>query len=533
MKTKLNRRLFLRGLGGATVAAPFLGSIQERSARAQDLSPPKRLIVMFTHYGCLTNRWFPQTSHGPLSATELQARTLSPLAPYVNKLLLPRGIRSMNEWTGQNLRGQGNDTHTNPTGSYFTCQPITPHNQTHMINDAKYDAKPIDRSLDHVCAEQISASKVPLFMRLSGFETDMSAISYSGPEERYSGITSASQVYSNLSGLFQDDEPMSPDTYRVLRGKSVIDVVRDDLTTLESFDMSGSDRQKLEAWKELLHQTGGIVASAQCNEETATALGLPANSPGTNIMADIGGGRDVADLFSSLAVLAAICDANRVIFLKYPPNYTFTGLDHTGDSHGLSHRIGTPDQQGECIDGVLGMLEDIDRYYARKFAYLVGQLDSFDEGEGTVLDNSATVWFQEMSDGNAHNLNNQPIVQAGSCGGYFKTGQAINLDGGTNDLSAGNSTGQCNNPGDMANGFLQGTGTPPAVASKPINKYFCNLMNAIGVKAGPDGFPLNGGQAEVTHFGRWDRTEDFRNGPDGFEPNITSPGGFDALKANS
>ena len=45
-----------------------------------------------------------------------------------------------------------------------------------------------------------------------------------------------------------------------------------------------------------------------------------------------------------------------------------------------------------------------------------------------MLDNTATVWFQEMSDGNSHNLNNMPILQAGSCGGYFKTGAAVNVE---------------------------------------------------------------------------------------------------------
>ena len=42
-----------------------------------------------------------------------------------------------------------------------------------------------------------------------------------------------------------------------------------------------------------------------------------------------------------------------------------------------------------------------------------------------LLDNSAAVWFNEMSDGNAHNMNNVPILQAGSAGGYFKTGRRI------------------------------------------------------------------------------------------------------------
>lgn len=47
----VNRRLFLQGLGGACVAAPFLGSVVERTAKAQDMPAPKapeRLSSMST-----------------------------------------------------------------------------------------------------------------------------------------------------------------------------------------------------------------------------------------------------------------------------------------------------------------------------------------------------------------------------------------------------------------------------------------------------------------------------------------------------
>ena len=85
MKKHFNRRYFLRGLGGAAVAAPFLSSVAEREAKAQSAtaSDPKRLIVFFTHYGCLTDRWFPKLSHGPLATADYTAmQTLSPMAPY-------------------------------------------------------------------------------------------------------------------------------------------------------------------------------------------------------------------------------------------------------------------------------------------------------------------------------------------------------------------------------------------------------------------------------------------------------------------
>ena len=101
------------------------------------------------------------------------------------------------------------------------------------------------------------------------------------------------------------------------------------------------------------------------------------------------------------------------------------------------------------------------------FAALIAIRNSIDEGDGKLLDNTATIWFQEMSDGNAHNLNNLPIVQAGSAGGFFKTGQSINVEDGSDALSRGNSESQCNGQSDQVNGVNQSTGTPSTVANAP------------------------------------------------------------------
>jgi hypothetical protein len=347
-----------------------------------------------------------------------------------------------------------------------------------------------------------------------------------------------SQAYSNLTGLFTDGgntEVMTPDTYAALKGQSVIDLVRDDLETLERFDMSMSDRQKLEAWKALLDDTGSVVASAQCNEELANNLALTGNAGGGDMLggdisSPVSGDLDAADLFSNVAVLAAVCNANPVIWLKYPGNYVFSGLGLSMENHSASHRIGNAGMGGACVEGVNDMLETIDQYYSRKFAHLIGTLDGIDEGNGTALDNSLVVWFQEDSDGNAHNLNNMPIVQAGSAGGRFKMGEAINVWDGSADLHRGNSFDPCNGGGNIPTSDVMITGTPGDIANAPINKYFCNLMNAIGVKAGADGFPAEGGTAEVTHFGMYDRTEDFVGG--GTNPaNISDPGEFTELLA--
>jgi hypothetical protein len=552
MSKRINRRIFLRGLGGAVVAAPLLSSIGDRPAKAlATASPARRLIVMYTHYGCLTTRFFPEKSHGALSNADFEGRTIAPLAPYASKLLLPRGIRSMNEWTADLSRGQGNDQHIQASGSFFTCQPLTPNSDEpfSFATNTRFAPRPMGRSLDHVIAEQLSSDKTPLFLRVGGYsENVQSQISYSGPEQAYPGLGPLTQAYSLLTGLFASgggagSAPLNPDSYQAIRGKSILDLVADDLDTLERFDMSQRDRLKLDAWKELLHETGTGVQTAQCSAETAAALGLTAeniqlsntsDSNADRLTRRISGEMDAADLYSRMAVLAAVCNLNPVIFLKYPGNFVFKGLGLTLESHGLSHRIGNAGLQGTCVADVLNQIWSIDRYYAQKFANLVGQLDAMYEGEGTLLDSCAAVWFQEVADGLAHNHNNLPIVQAGGGGGYFKTGWSINVEDGSPDLPRGESERFCADPADTSTSFTsaaQETGTDPAYGNAPINKYFCNLMNMLGVKAGEDGFPLAGGEAEVTKFGMYDKTEDFVGGGTN-PPMIHSPGGFDSLKAN-
>jgi hypothetical protein len=538
---RVPRRIFLRGLGGACVAAPFLGSIVDRGASARPPAPPRRLVMMFNHHGCITTRFFPKKSHGALTEADLEPTTLKYLAPFVDKMLMPRGIRGMNEWTAYLTRGQGNDNHLQPSASLLTCQPVTPNSNDPFNFDRayKFDAKPIGPSLDHVIAKQLSPGGAPLFIRVGNYpETPFSAISYSAAETLYEGVGTTAQIYNILTGLFGGGS-MNPDTYRVARGKSVLDVVKNDLETLERFDMSQSDRRKLSAWKELLNQTGTTVTT-QCSPEVATAFGVTRANvdavPAAGLSRDIltekfSGDLDGADIYSGLAALAAVCNANPVILVKYPQSYVFRGLGLTTECDSLTHRIGNPGMQGTCLPGVIDMLLKIDDFYARKFAHLVGLLDGIDEGDGTVLDNTAAVWLKDNSDGCARNLNNLPIVQVGSCRGYFKTGVAINVEDGSADLTTGSSEAVCaEGTSQEVNAVEQLTATDPSLANAPINKYYCNLMNALGVMAAPDGFPAVGGTAAVTHYGRYDRTEDFIGG-DANPPTIHDPGEYSALKA--
>jgi hypothetical protein len=546
MKKTFNRRVLLRGLGGAVVAAPFLPTVNEMEAKAQGMAPAaasKRLIVFFTHYGCVTNRWFPKLSHGPLSKADYEAMiTLKPMAPYAEKLLMVRGMRTMNEWSFNGTIGQKNDPHTQVCSSHFTCYPVTPNaTESSASNAGKFDCKPTGRSIDHIAAEQVnpkgSGTKggAPLFLQIGGVSGSASntqtVISWEQPGTLFAGYGTPMQVYTQLTGLFGTGSMMTanPDTYKVARGKSVIDCVRGDLNRLKGVNMGKQDQQKLQDWIDLLHYTGGaaVAAAAQCNKESAAML--PLND--TNVKA--GGSIDVvAPIMQDLAVLTAICDSNRVIFMKMPGTTVYKNLGLSTDSHGLSHRIGTALMGGTCLSGVMDMIAKIDLYYAQLFARLVGQLDKWKEADGkTILDNSATVWTQEMSDGNSHNLNNTPILQAGSCGGYFKTGWTVNVEKASTTLSQGNSDGDCKN--NMSPfGSLDSVGTPAGESTMPINKYYCNLLNAIGVKGDAMGVPTLGGTGVVKRVGKYDDSKMFSDG--GTKPSaFVNEGEYPELRAGA
>jgi hypothetical protein len=85
------------------------------------------------------------------------------------------------------------------------------------------------------------------------------------------------------------------------------------------------------------------------------------------------------------------------------------------------------------------MLFAIDRWFAGEYAYLLDRLSAYDEGGASVLDNSAVVWMNELSDGKGHDFRDLPVLIAGSAGGYLRQGEYIKVtsqSGTLNDVDA-------------------------------------------------------------------------------------------------
>ena len=493
----MNRRFWLKSAGGLALAAPFLPSLWQRVARGQSATLPRRSVIYATPNGVLTNRWFPKVEHGPLDAAALQGTTLEVLTPFVRKLLVPRGLRAVNAFG----RPQVVDPHDQAMGSKLTCALLDPQNNHYATS----------HSLDHEIARQINPGGVPPLVLHVGtfFKNVKTMLSYSAPLTPAVAVTSPAAVFAGLGGLIGGGGGELDVIKR--RKLSVIDAVRDDLQSYQRLDMSVADRRRVSAWLDLLRESErGLITTTTCDPAAvgtdATAVNAASQSSRNEDAFTTG-----ADMMFKLMALSMLCDANRSFLISFPAYvvWNWDGIKHTVDHDALGHRSGSAFTGGQCFPGVLGMLGEIDRWYAAKFAKLIALLDSLPEGSGTLLDNTATTWITELSDGNVMNTNNLPILIAGSAGGALKQGVAVNIEG--QPIGPGNSEGCCMDGGTGMITFNTGS----TGGNVPISKLYVTLLNALGCKA------MDGGP--VTTFGTLDGVKE----GDG----ILDPGELTALKA--
>ena len=486
----MRRRFFLKSAAGTLLAAPFLTSLRE-PALAQAPAPPRRSVIFHSPCGCLTNRWFPKVEDGPLDADALAGTTVQVLTPWIDKLLFPRGLRAVNQYG----KPQFIDPHVQANAGKLTCSLVDESSSHYALS----------HSLDHEIARQINPrGAAPLVVGPKASTLAVEVLSYSAPGVVFPLDNSPRHVFDQLSGLIHDSTGETE--YQHRRRLSILDAVRDDLATYRRQDMSRSDQRRVEAWLSLLRETEQGVT--ECNPER---LGVDPANLGGDTTAGLEAGFTVeADLMIQLMALALLCDLNRSMILTFPGFAVFDwdGIHFTKDHDGLAHRSGDFTGAGNCVEGVIEMLDQIDHWYANKFSKLVDLFGRLPEGDGALLDNTATMWIQEFSDGNAMNLNNMPIVIAGSAGGYLKQGVAVSLE--DEPIGPGNSDQSCDENGVIVAGASGSTG-----GNVPINKLYVTLLNALGCKA-PDG-------GEVTTFGLLDSEIP--------EEGITNPGELTALKA--
>jgi hypothetical protein len=132
------------------------------------------------------------------------------------------------------------------------------------------------------------------------------------------------------------------------------------------------------------------------------------------------------EIMTDLLVAALACDLTRVGTLQYSDSEAKFMLGFLQDSSGASlkdHHHGYQHDRGFQPEA----LEIIYRFYMEKFAYLLQKLDSVQEGDGTLLDNSLVLSITEIQMPETHGQNNMPFILAGGAGGKLESGRWLQV----------------------------------------------------------------------------------------------------------
>lgn len=403
---KLSRRNFLRGLGATTVALPLLPSL---NASAQTGAFPKRLLIVFSANGTFPSRWRPDGTEN--NWTIPADGILTPLEPHKDDLIVVEGVDMVSTRFGIG------DGHQKGMGHMLTGTELLPGPFPGGGNagDAGYAG---GISIDQYIAGEVHAGQKFSSLELGvqcGNPTNWSRMCYAGPDQPIAPRTDPYDAFDTIFGDLTAD-PFGLERLRIKR-QSVLDHVKDDLSRVQS-RVSASDRQRLDA-----HATA--IRDIEQRLLTGNEFGLACEAPNMGGQIDAGQNDNfgaISDLMIDLAVMSFACNLTPVASIQFSRSVSNTHFGFAGVNarhHDLSH-------EGDDNTTAVEQIVEINRWYASKFARILDLMKQIPEGDGTLLDNTAVVWVNELGKGNSHTRNDMPFIIAGSCGGYFNTGRYLN-----------------------------------------------------------------------------------------------------------
>ncbi len=413
-----NRRSFLRGVGGAALALPFLEGVPERSAWAQG-QEPRCIFFIVAACGVVADSFFP-ASKGALTTASLagEGKATSELADHAANLLFVDGVSYPGRLSNcghaqglvQSLTGVG------PQGG-------GPSTQSTGI------------SADMVLSQEINPSGVdPLTLYAGAKEYIAERISFNGPGNARPAERNPFNIYRNLVGLVGEGNGGggNPDGEAVVnelvtRELSINDFIRDDLESLLARpDLSAADRQRLDAHLSAVRELEmGMTEVATVGCEMA-GVNVSAIEAMENLRYSKNGHmiEDLVMLHSELVALTFACNLNHVATLQWGDGTDGTVYNVQNNSrqwkfHHISHRVQSDASSGNDQTAVVAHRE-IDVLRMQTFKHTLDQFAA-----RGLFDNAAVVWTNHVSDGPTHSFNNIPYIIGGSLGGVLKQGEYV------------------------------------------------------------------------------------------------------------
>lgn len=402
---EISRRNLLKYLGNSAVALPFMRTLLETQAFGEVTR--KRAIIYFFPNGIARGRFHPAQTGTNFVLKE----STSALEKVRNDIILMNNLN-------YNVSG------THEDGLQYCLTGTGGRKKTISI-----DTVLGDRMKDGV--------SVPV-LRLGA-----SAGTHDQPEMRfcsYFATGKASQIENNPTRAFQNifgtsTPPANPNTpappvkktVSLSAKRSILDQSVNEIKRLQAA-IGSAERQKLdlhiaairEIERRLMNEDTmkPPMNNTQCTKTLKNTKTFPLSG---DAHLKYGTMNDVHDLNNEIAIQALACGVTNVVFIQNQSAGSYmrhdnlgvpsdSGLDMHEDAHHnpARHAIGT-------------------NYYMSKFANLIQGLGQIKEGDKTILYNSSMMALTEFADGVLHDMKNVGVVLAGQAGGFYKTGQCVDV----------------------------------------------------------------------------------------------------------
>lgn len=415
---RFSRRNLLRGSLAATALLPLLDA---RRAVGQDAAPT-RLVVFATPNGTRNSLFWPTGTE-----TNFQLNQITkPLAPYQKKLTFLKGIRLNDSLQNGALGGTLGSEHARGTAGMLTGRPLNSGSQFKSFGNTT-SGWGSGQSLDQYLAQQLNPDTTFKSLQLGVHvrDTEVRArISYSASNQPIPPREDPKDVFKALFGAATASEPgtSDPALERLwAQRKSVFDLTRAETNRVMQL-VGSDDRMKLDAHLTAMREVEqrlvgtpgtGPMPGSTCTPPTLAAVDLAVDEQ------YLSAGQQQMDL----AAAALACDQTRIVTLQWSyseSEHLFPFLGYSGNHHVISHDFSSSGANFEAYNG-------IQTWYAERLAYFLGKLDSYQEGSGTLLDNTLLLWATEIGESTQHDLTLMPYVLAGSAGGRIKTGRLLDF----------------------------------------------------------------------------------------------------------
>jgi hypothetical protein len=400
------------GGAGALIALPWLEAMAPRFGRragAAPDDPPLRALFYYLPNGIHMQSWTP-ASEGP--NWEL-TKILEPLVDANAMIDLRPDVLLLSGLANLPAKPEGPGDHAGGTSAFLTATHVL-KSETEFVNDISIDqviANAVGEATPHRSLQLGTASGATMGNCDSGYSCAYTSnISWADAKTPLPKLADPQVIFDLLFSGFDPAASAEELARRRANRLSVIDYASGQVEDLQT-KLGKTDRDKLDQYLTGLRDLEKRVTA----ENTEPVCELPAMFSGA--FADF---QTHVDLMTELMVLAFQCDMTRVITFMLENagsyrDYAFIGAP--GAHHEISHHQNLPEN--------FAKLETIDRWEMVQFAKLLQKLKNSPEGDGTLLDNCVVYLSAEISDGNAHNHDNLPVLLAGKAGGALTPGRHV------------------------------------------------------------------------------------------------------------